>query len=109
MVRFAAEAIAAGRYRNLDEGLALLVRVMAVATVEAARRIAGRMCADGLLKQFRMCAGADKDHGARFAAFIKPVNQQEIAADMAFPVPVPVSQQRVVPPLRAQRLIIGDQ
>jgi hypothetical protein len=38
-----------------------------------------------------MCAGADEDYGAGFAAFIKPVDQQEIAADMAFAVPIPAA------------------
>lgn len=37
------------------------------------------------------------------------VNQQEIAANVAFPVVSPIAFERVVQPLSAQRAIVGNQ
>lgn len=36
------------------------------------------------------------------------VDQQEIAPDMAFPMAAPIGTQGVIPPLGAQRCVIGD-
>ena len=37
------------------------------------------------------------------------INEQEITADMAFPVIFPISLERVILPLRTKKRVVGDQ
>lgn len=53
-------------------------------------------------------AAHENDHAA-LARVSEPVDQQEVAADVALTMPSPVTRQRVVKPFRRQRLIVGDQ
>ena len=56
-----------------------------------------------------MSAGADENHHLVLAFAIKAIDQEEIAANMAFPVVGPVAFQWVVQSLRPQGLVVGDQ
>lgn len=56
-----------------------------------------------------MRAGAHEDDQALLAAVGEPVRQQKVAADMAFPMPIPVATHGMVEPFGPQRTVIGDQ
>ena len=52
-----------------------------------------------------MGSGSDKANAIAF----KPVDQQKVAADMAFAVVGSMAFQRMVEPFRAKRPIVGNQ
>ena len=52
-----------------------------------------------------MGSGSDKAN----AIAIEPVDQQKVAADMAFAMIGPIPLQRMVEPFRAERPIVGNQ
>jgi len=56
-----------------------------------------------------MATGADKDDFLIRATAIKPVNQQEVAADMTFTMIYPVTNQSMIQPFRPKRLVVGDE
>jgi len=56
-------------------------------------------CRPSFLEQFRMRTRAHEDDGADS----QPIDQQKVAADVAFPVISPVSLQRMIEPLAAQK------
>lgn len=56
-----------------------------------------------------MGARAHEHHQAVLGGVVEPVDQQEVAADVAFAVTAPVAGERVVQPLRPERAVIGDQ
>ena len=49
-----------------------------------------------LLKQLRMCACAHEDNQTGFAAVIELISQQEVAADVTFPVSIPIAAQWMI-------------
>ena len=63
-----------------------------------------------LLEQVRVSPGADEDYQKIMSRRIgQAVDQQEIPADVAFPVSPPLPLQRMVEPFRAKRGVTGDQ
>ena len=64
----------------------------------------------GLLKKLAVGARADEDdHAARAGRFVEPVDQQEIAADMAFAMVRPPAFQGMVPPFGPERRVVRCQ
>lgn len=62
-----------------------------------------------LVEEVGMGAGANKNDGAAFSRrIIQLVDQQEVTADVAFPVSGPFAFQRVIKPLRTQGRVLGD-
>ena len=55
-----------------------------------------------------MCSGPDEDNIARPTAIVELVDEQKIAADVAFPVSGPVADQGMVAPLGPQRRLVGN-
>ncbi len=53
-----------------------------------------------LVEQLGMRSGPDKNDRSNPAAVVKFINQQEVAADMAFPMAVPFTFERMVEPFR---------
>lgn len=63
-----------------------------------------------LVEEVSMGAGSNKDDGAAFSGcLVQFVDQQEVAADMAFPVSGPFAFQGVIKPLRTQGRVVSDQ
>lgn len=56
-----------------------------------------------------MAARAHEDDLLASATALQPVDQQEVAADVAFAMVSPFAGKGVVQPLRPERRIIGDQ
>lgn len=56
-----------------------------------------------------MRASPHENNQTSFPAFVKLVGQQEVAANMTFPVPVPVAAQGVIEPFRPEWAVIGDE
>jgi len=54
-------------------------------------------------------AGANEHDEAALAAIVECIDQQEIAADVAFAMTGPVTRQRMIQLLRRKRCFIGDQ
>lgn len=79
---------------------ATLVRALALGDLTARRP---RLLL--LLEKLRMRARSYKDDGATF----QPVDQQEVAADVAFAVVHPAAFERVIQPFRAQRRIVANE
>lgn len=56
-----------------------------------------------LPEQFGVRPGARKDHQAGLHVVIEFVGQEEIAVDVAFPIPLPIPDQGMVAPFRPER------
>lgn len=61
-----------------------------------------------LLKQVGMCSGADKHHGTSRPCIVEPVDEQDVAADVAPPICRPFALQPAIFPLGTKRSIVGD-
>ena len=58
------------------------------------------------VEKISMCAGTDKHDKTRFSASIEIVGEQEVTANMAFPMTRPVTLERVVEPFRSERAVV---
>lgn len=61
--------------------------------------------AASFVEQFGVRASTHKVDGIA----LKLIDQQEVPADMAFPVIGPIALERVIEPFRAEGRIVGDQ
>jgi len=77
----------------------------------AAAGLASRFSADraSLVEKVGMGPGTNEDDKTGLAGIVQLVGQQKIATDMAFPMPIPITPQRVVEPFRAQGAFVGNQ
>lgn len=62
-----------------------------------------------LLEQIRMGARTHEDHNFDLRAVVDLVGQQEVAADVTFSVPGPITFQRMIEPFGAKWCIVGDE
>ena len=62
-----------------------------------------------LFEQLRVRAGAHKDDLLVRSAAFQAIDQQEVAADVAFAMIGPVTGERMIAPLGPERAVIGDQ
>ena len=66
--------------------------------------------ASGLLEQLRMSSGTGEVHCAsRTKCIVQTVDEQEVSANVTLAVLRQLSSQRVVPTLRTERVIVGDE
>jgi len=81
-----------------------------LASIAVARSLTGvRQSRRELFEQFRMGAGADEHNHTCPAALVDLIGQKKITAHMTLAMPVPFATQRMIPPCRTQRAIVGDQ
>jgi hypothetical protein len=61
------------------------------------------------LEQFGMGSGANEDDHSRPATAVDLIGQQKVAADMTFPVTLPLALEGMIQPFRPERAIIDNE